>query len=105
MLREIQMVNMTAKLALSVVIEELENALESYAIHPSGKRLMNPRLRQELMAAVLRKLSVVYLIVNDLQDSSPRPKFPYHSLELRLQIEDCIYKEIQHLLQNDYVCN
>lgn len=99
------MVNMTANLALSIVFEELEIALENFTIHPYGKTLAVPQSRQELMVAVLRKLSVAYIIVDDLHQPSPKPRLPYYSLELRLKVEDCIHREIQHFLQEKSAWN
>ena len=85
-------------LGLVVVNEEIENALELYPDERYKKAFANPELRQKLVDYVMSGIQSVHPVRAQRQNLPVKPKFPYHSLELRLHIENYVHWGIEYLL-------
>ncbi|MDY6782188.1 MAG: hypothetical protein SW833_06485 [Cyanobacteriota bacterium] len=84
-----------------ISIEEVENAIDSYRVlygfsEPSvGDRLATPEFR-------LKLLRCTKVAIEEIASSLKTQKLPYHSLEMRLRLESCLYQTIDTLLKEDY---
>lgn len=83
-----------------ISIEEVENAIDSYqavggfSLSSVGDRLATPEFR-------LKLLHYTTAAMQDLAASLNKQKIPYHSLEMRLYLESCLYRGIEALLRED----
>lgn len=89
-----QLINLT----LPVVIEEIENILESYPKYPYQQAFSAPSLRQDLIAYVLSRVPNKYTVVEETQSSSKPAVLPRYSSERLLDIEHWIHLGIRHIL-------
>jgi hypothetical protein len=84
---------------LPIVNEEVDNVFENLYDSRYYQYLIVSKLRSKIVDRVLEKLENVY-------DNKPsklsfcQHKIPYHSLELRLLLENYIYQEIDDLCQS-----
>lgn len=85
-------------LGLLVVNEEIENALDLYPDDSYREAFANPELRQKLVSYVMSGLQGIYPTLTTRQSQPVKTKFPYRSLELRLQIESYVHWGIEYLL-------
>lgn len=79
--------------------EEIENALELYSDELYKRILAIPGFRQKLSAYVLDRIETANADIKNRQQLFSKTKFPYRSLELRLQIERYITEGIAQILQ------
>jgi len=86
-------------LGLVVVNEEIETALELYPAEPYKQAFANPELRQKLVNYVISGIQGIYPFLENRQSLPVKTRFPYHSLELRLHIENYVHWGIEHLLE------
>ena len=83
-----------------ISIEEVENAIDSYqavgdfSLSSVGDRLATPEFR-------LKLLHYTTATIQDMAASLNKQKLPYHSLEMRLYLESCLYRGIEALLRED----
>ncbi|MGB7443712.1 MAG: hypothetical protein WA919_21830 [Coleofasciculaceae cyanobacterium] len=84
------------KIGLKLVVEEIDNALALYPEKAQKQIFASPNFRQLLIDYVASRIIREYLMANDGQDSQILPKFPYHSLELRLKVEIFVHRGIRH---------
>jgi hypothetical protein len=83
-----------------ISIEEVENAIDSYqavggfSLSPVGERLATPEFR-------LKLLHYTTAAIQNMPASLNKQKLPYHSLEMRLYVESCLYRGIEALLRED----
>ncbi len=89
----------TEDLRLALINEEIENALELYPDEPYKKIFSIPELRQQLFNYVMSKIQELYPVVKERHNLTLKPKFPYHSLELRLRIENYVHWGIKSIIE------
>jgi Late competence development protein ComFB len=84
-------------LTMPVVVEEIENILDSYQHHPYQEAFKIPDLYQELMAYVLSRVRSRYVVADEQERSALITKSRLVPLEEKLHIESVIYDGIQHV--------
>ncbi|MBE9125963.1 hypothetical protein IQ258_07255 [Coleofasciculus sp. LEGE 07081] len=83
-------------LGLRLVNEEIDTALELYPDESYKKAFAIPELRQRLVDYVMAGIPEAYICNPDTPNPS---KFPYHSLELRLRVEQYVHWGIEYILE------
>lgn len=81
----------------SIVIEEVDNVVQNFYYSNYYQDLNLPEMRQKLIQYTLTKFQKFYRL-DSLWCNRQFSKYPYHSLELRLRLEKCIYEGISNLL-------
>jgi hypothetical protein len=84
-------------LTMPVIVEEIENILDSYQHHPYQEAFRIPDLYQELMAYVLSRVRSRYAVVDEHDRSVIASQSRLVPLEEKLRIESVIYDGIQHV--------
>lgn len=88
-------------LALPVVVQEVENVLDTYPNHPYQQAFSAPDLRQKLISYVLCRIPSCYAVVENSQQPVIDRKSLCFSLEQDLQVEALIRRGIQQIVQED----
>ncbi|MDX2217092.1 MAG: hypothetical protein SFY66_27745 [Oculatellaceae cyanobacterium bins.114] len=88
-------------LALSVVIKEIEDALDSYPYHPYQQTFSVPEMRQRLISYVLSRVPGHYTVVDDSEEVFIDTASLCTSTTEKLQIEALIHTGIERILQED----
>lgn len=89
-------INLTNQL----VVEEIDNVLDTYSHHPYQQAFSSPDLRQNLIAYVLSQVHNLYTVVEDREELLDS-KFHSSSLAQRLHIEALIRQGIIHIFQGN----
>lgn len=84
-------------LTMPVIVEEIENILDSYQHHPYQEAFRIPDLYQELMAYVLSRVRSRYAVVDEQDSSAIATRSRLVPIEEKLHIESVIYDGIQHV--------
>jgi hypothetical protein len=84
-------------LTMPVIVEEIENILDTYQHHPYQEAFRIPDLYQELMAYVLSRVRSRYAVVDEYDRSVISSQTRLVPLEEKLRIESVIYDGIQHV--------
>lgn len=93
-------------LALPLVMEEIENVLDSYHYHPYQQAYATPDLRQQLIAYVLNNVPAFYAMVEEGSDiENFDPNLIPHSI--RHQLREVVVEGIQYLSEKnaDWICH
>jgi Late competence development protein ComFB len=90
---KIEMPKTIVNLTMPVIVEEIENILDSYQHHPYQEAFKIPDLYQELMAYVLSRVRSRYAVADEGLANRSR----LVPLEEKLHIESVIYDGIQHV--------
>jgi hypothetical protein len=94
---KIEMPKTIVNLTMPVIVEEIENILDSYQHHPYQEAFRIPDLYQELMAYVLSRVRSRYVVADELDRSGIADRARLVPLEEKLHIESVIYDGIQHV--------
>lgn len=81
-------------LGLRLVNEEIDTALELYPDETYKEAFAIPELRQRLIDYVMAGIPEAYICNPNTPN---RAKFPYHSLELRLRVEQYVHWGIEYI--------
>jgi hypothetical protein len=84
-------------LTMPVIIEEIENILDSYEHHPYKEAFKIPDLYQELVAYVLSRVRSRYAVAEESERAQIVLRARLIPLEEKLHIESVIYDGIQHV--------
>lgn len=84
-------------LTMPVIVEEIENILDSYQHHPYQEAFRIPDLYQELMAYVLSRVRSRYAVADEHDRVAILNRARLVPLEEKLHIESVIYDGIQHV--------
>lgn len=83
---------------LKLIEEEIENLLDVYPEKFYQATFTIPDLHQKLVLYVMNNLPDLYRLIDKGTALLIKNRFPYHSLELRLQVEDYINAGIADIL-------
>jgi len=92
-------------LTLSLVSEEIENILQTYAEYPYQQIFTNPDLRQELVAYVLSHVPNNYVAIEESEDLSIRRLVTSVSSEQQLNLEKWIHLGIDDIMVSNNCLN
>ncbi|MDY7014002.1 MAG: hypothetical protein SVX43_10480 [Cyanobacteriota bacterium] len=81
-----------------VSIEEVENAIDSYQAACGCSKLSDRFATPEFRSKLIRYTKAA---IEETVSSLPTRKLPYHSLEMRLYLESCLYRSIDELLKEE----
>lgn len=84
---------------LQLVNEEIDMALELYPDQAYKKAFGLPELRQRLIDYVMAGIPDAYTHSTVTPNRKVQSKFPYHSLELRLRVEQYVHWGIEYILE------
>ncbi|MBK4728955.1 hypothetical protein JJD41_03490 [Oxynema sp. CENA135] len=84
---------------VAVVEEEIDIALAVCADPVYQQAFKLPKFRYLLIEYVLQRVHGSYILIGDRGNLRFQLKFPYRSLELRLQIEQQVYQGMKQLTQ------
>lgn len=84
-----------------MVIEEIENALALYPDYLSQTILGNSESRQKIITNVINQVWHLDRRLKSEQKCLVQRKSPYHSLELRLKIEETVHQSIHAILKSE----
>jgi len=88
-------------LTLPAVIQEIENALNEYPVHPYQSAFSIHELRQKLIAHILSQIPNPY-VVEGVQEALKKPKALYpFSLKERLYMVTVIHGSILYILREN----
>jgi len=88
-------------LTLPTVIQEIENALDEYPVHPHQSAFSIHELRQKLIAHILSQIPNRY-VVEGAQESSKKPKALYPAaMKERMYMETVVHGSILHILREN----
>jgi hypothetical protein len=88
-------------LTLPTVIQEIENALNEYPVHPYQSAFSIYELRQQLIAHILSQIPNRYA-VQGVQEPPKKPKALYPSpIKERLYMETVVHGSILHILRQN----
>ncbi|MBD2459833.1 hypothetical protein H6G89_02140 [Oscillatoria sp. FACHB-1407] len=88
-------------LALSVVVREIEDTLETYPYHPYQQAFSIPEVRQRLISYVLSRIPGHYAVIDDPEETAIDTACLYTCTEEKLHIESLIQHGIERILQED----
>lgn len=91
----------TINLTNQLVVEEIENVLDTYSHHPYQQAFSIPDLRQKLIAYVLSQVHNLYTVIEDGEEVTVDSKILSSSLAQRLHIEALIRQGIIQILQEN----
>ena len=84
-----------------IIEEEIENALDIYLAGFYKTAFGLPELHQKLRHYVLQKLTKSYRMMAESSDLLIKQRLPYHSLELRLQLESYTQEGIFKMVEEN----
>ncbi len=88
-------------LTLPTVIEEIENVLNEYPVHPHQSAFSIHELRQKLIAHILSQIPNRYIVEGE-HESSKNPKALYPTaIKERMHMETVIHGSILHVLREN----
>lgn len=92
-------------LTLAVVIEEIENILETYPKYPCHQAFSPSNLRQELINYVLNRISTIYTVIEEVQEPLILTALIGCFSEQRRHIESLIHQGIGDIIDRNYDVN
>ncbi|HBE18119.1 MAG TPA: hypothetical protein DDW51_10995 [Cyanobacteria bacterium UBA11367] len=85
-----------------IIEEEIENALDIYLAGFYKTAFALPPLHQQLRQYVIQKLAESYNLTAESSTILIQQRLPYHSLELRLELEKYTQEAIFQMVQENH---
>ena len=92
-------------LTLAVVIEKIEDILDTYPNYPYHQAFSPSNLRQELINYVLNRISTIYTVIEEVQEPLILSSLVGCSSDQRHHIERLIHRGIGDILRRKYDFN
>ncbi len=88
-------------LALPMIVEAVEDVLDTYAYHPYQQAFSIPDLRQKLISYVLTRIPGLYAVIEDTATCTPDPSSLGFSVESCKEIKPLIHQGIQQIVEEN----
>jgi hypothetical protein len=88
-------------LTFPVVVEKIEQVLETYPDHPYQQIFANPDTRQELIAYVLTRVQSVFMVVDEMEQALINAETLPHPEAAKLCMGALVHQGIRDIL-NQY---